>query len=221
MNYNRFIDHTLLKADTTIIQLKKLCEESIKYDFYSVCVNPVNVKIAKNFLEGSHIKVCSVVGFPLGANSIFVKEVECKEAIKNGADEIDLVINIGKIKEFDFDYLANEVTRIRKICKKKALKVIIETCYLTQKEIERICLLLVECKVDFIKTSTGFGPSGATVEDVKLIKQIIGNKAFVKASGGIKDLQTFKTYLDLGVKRIGTSNGIKILNELGECNEKA
>lgn len=220
MKQSKYIDHTLLKADASKIQIINLCNEAVTYDFYSVCVNSVNVKLAKNTLKNTNIKVCSVIGFPLGAVSIKVKAIECKQALKDGADEIDLLINIGKLKDDDFIYLEKEIMKIRKIVKNKILKVIIETCYLNEKEIIKICRLLSKCKVDYVKTSTGFGTSGASSENINLIKNNISKDMFIKASGGIGDLKSFKTYLKMGVNRIGTSKGVKIIKEVDENNEK-
>lgn len=208
---NKYIDHTLLKAYATEADIINLCYEAKDYDFMSVCVNPCFVKLAKEELKNSDVKVCTVIGFPLGENTIETKVFETKDAIKNGADEIDMVINISKVKDGQLDYTLHEIKSIREVCMNKILKVIIEICYLTDDEIVKVSKLCVEAKADFVKTSTGFGNGGATVEAVKLIKETIGNDASIKASGGIKSKEDFKKMVDAGATRIGTSNGKNLI----------
>lgn len=213
MELNKYIDHTILKADASNLEIKKICNEAKDFNFASVCVNPVNVKLVKNELKNSSINTCSVLGFPLGANTEKTKIYEAKECINNGADEIDMVINVSALKNKEFDKLFSEINLIKTVCDHRILKVIIETCYLIDEDIENICKIAVEAKADFVKTSTGFGPSGATFKDVKFMKSIVGNRAKVKASGGIRDYDTARAFIDLGASRLGTSSGIAIVKE--------
>lgn len=213
-NYAKYIDHTYLKADATNEDIKKLCSEAIEYGFYSVCINPVHVPLAKSYLSNCEVKVCTVVGFPLGANIIETKVFETKKAIEDGADEIDMVINISALKDNNFDYLESEIRSIKSICANKVLKVIIETAYLNKEEIIKITKLLSDVGVNFIKTSTGFASRGASIDDILTIKSVIDTNLEIKASGGIRSFPEFKQFIDLGVKRVGTSNGIKILEEV-------
>ena len=214
MEINKYIDHTLLKATTTKDEIIKLCNEAKEYNFYAVCVNSGIVKFAADQLKGTDIKVASVVGFPLGAMSDKAKIFEAKKAIEDGASEIDMVINIGALKDKDYDYVKNEIKGIKEAIGSNVLKVIIETCYLTEEEKIKACELSLESNADFVKTSTGFGTGGATYEDVALMKTIPGDKAEVKASGGVRDLATAKKYIELGATRLGTSSGIEILKGL-------
>ncbi len=214
MEINKYIDHTLLKATTTKDEITKLCNEAKEYNFYAVCVNSGIVKFAADQLKGTDIKVASVVGFPLGAMSDKAKIFEAKKAIEDGASEIDMVINIGALKDKDYDYVKNEIKGIKEAIGSNVLKVIIETCYLTEEEKIKACELSLESNADFVKTSTGFGTGGATYEDVALMKKIVGDKAEVKASGGVRDLATAKKYIELGATRLGTSSGIEILKGL-------
>ena len=186
MNYSKFIDHTNLKQDASINDIKTLCEEAIKFDFMSVCINPCFVKYAHDVLLDSEVKVCTVIGFPLGANTTKTKVYETKQALKDGADEIDMVINVSALKDKKYDYVKNEISKIKKVCKNKILKVILETCLLTDEEIVKACELSLEAKADFVKTSTGFSKGGATVEAVALMRKTVGDKCGVKASGGVK-----------------------------------
>lgn len=208
---NKYIDHTLLKAYARQADIINLCEEAKQYDFMSVCVNPCFVSLAKEQLIGSDVKVCTVIGFPLGENTIETKVFETKNAIENGADEIDMVINISRAKDQDYEYILNEIKSIREVCVDKILKVIIEICYLDDEEIVEVSKCVLEAKADFVKTSTGFGSSGATVEAVKLIKETIGDSLSIKASGGIKTKEDFKKMIDAGATRIGTSNGKSLI----------
>lgn len=220
MKINRYIDHTLLKAFSTENDIKKLCEEAVKYDFYSVCVNSSLVPYAYKLVKDSNVKVAAVVGFPLGAMDTDSKVFESKKAIENGASEIDMVINIGKLKEGNYEYVKNEISQIKKAIGKNILKVIIETCYLSEEEKIKACELSLDANADFVKTSTGFGTGGATFEDVELMKKIVGDKAEVKASGGVKDIETAKKYIELGATRLGTSSGIEIIEGIKVYEDK-
>lgn len=211
MKLNKLIDHTLLKPEATKAQIEKLCSEAGKYDFKSVCVNPYYVKYAKELLKGSDVLVCTVIGFPLGQNTTAIKVAETKDAIKNGADEIDMVINIGALKSKDEDYVLNEIKEIKNACKGKTLKVIIETCLLTDEEKITACKLSKEAGADFVKTSTGFSTHGATVEDVKLMRKTVGEDMGVKASGGIRDRETALKMVEAGATRLGVSAGVAIV----------
>lgn len=214
MEYNKYIDHTLLKANATDEAIAKLCDEALKYDFASVCVNPGYVKFCSEKLANSDVKVCTVIGFPLGATSTESKVFETKQAVKDGAKEIDMVINVSRLHENDDEFVLNEIKKIRKACKGLVLKVIIETCLLTDEEKVRACKLSKKAKADFVKTSTGFSTGGATVEDVKLMRKTVGKKMHVKASGGIRDAKTFLAMLKAGADRIGASSGVQIIEEL-------
>ena len=218
MQLNKFIDHTLLKANATIADIEKLCKEAIEHQFYSVCVNSGYVALAKHLTQDSGVKVCSVVGFPLGAMASEAKMFETQNALSNGADEIDMVINVGYLKSGNIDQVRAEIATIKQLVgEERVLKVILETCYLTDEEKRLACRLSVEAGADFVKTSTGFGTGGATPEDIKLMREAVAGKAKLKASGGVRDYATAKQYIDLGVSRIGTSNGIAIIKgEKGE-----
>lgn len=211
MGLNKYIDHTILKATASSTDVQKLCEEAIEHEFYSVCVNGCYVADAKHLLQGTDVKVAAVVGFPLGAMTTASKVFEAKEAIKNGASEIDMVINVAKLKDGEFDYVENEIRLIKEAIGDNVLKVIIETCYLTDEEKVKACELSLVAKADFVKTSTGFGTGGATYEDVKLMKSVVGDNAKVKVSGGVRDKETAQKYVDLGAERLGTSSGIEIV----------
>ncbi|MFC2443386.1 MAG: deoxyribose-phosphate aldolase [Capnocytophaga ochracea] len=212
MELNKLIDHTLLKATATIADIETLCKEAVEYDFYSVCVNSCYVATAKNFLAGTDIKVCSVVGFPLGAMSAKAKYFETGEALSDGADEIDMVLNVGLLKSGEVNKALDEIISLKRcVGENRVLKVILETCYLTDEEKRLACRMALDAKADFVKTSTGFGSGGATLADVKLMKECVQDKAKIKASGGIRDYETAMQYVNLGVQRIGTSNGIAIL----------
>lgn len=211
-NVNKLIDHTLLKAFSTKEDIIKICEEAKQYNFKSVCVNPVNVKLAKEYLVNTDVLICTVIGFPLGANTIETKVFETKDAILNGADEIDMVINIGKAKEHDYDYIEKEISAIVKAGEGKTVKVIIETCYLTDEEKKEVCIRATKAKANFVKTSTGFGTGGATVEDVKLMKNSISEDMFVKASGGVRNYDDLQAMVAAGASRIGASSGVAIMN---------
>lgn len=211
MGLNKYIDHTILKATASSADVQKLCAEAIEHEFYSVCVNGCYVADAKHLLQGTNVKVAAVVGFPLGAMTTAAKVFEAKEAVENGASEIDMVINIAKLKDREFEFVENEIRQIKEAIGDNVLKVIIETCYLTDEEKVKACELSLVAKADFVKTSTGFGTDGATYEDVKLMKSVVGDNAKVKASGGVRDKETAQKYVDLGAERLGTSSGIEIV----------
>lgn len=211
----KMIDHTLLKADATKEQIEKLCGEAKQYDFASVCVNPVWVKESANYLQGTDVKVCTVIGFPLGATTTETKAFETKNAIENGATEVDMVINIGALKIGDNDLVEQDIRAVVAAAKGKALtKVIIETCLLTDEEKVRACELSVKAGADFVKTSTGFSTGGATVEDIALMRKTVGPTIGVKASGGVRSADDAKKMIDAGATRIGASSGIAIVNGL-------
>ena len=211
MGLNKYIDHTILKATASSSDVQKLCEEAIEHEFYSVCVNGCYVADAKQLLQGTDVKVAAVVGFPLGAMTTAAKVFEAKEAVENGASEIDMVINVAKLKDGEFEYVENEIRQIKEAIGDNVLKVIIETCYLTDEEKVKACELSLAAKADFVKTSSGFGTDGATYEDVKLMKSVVGDNAKVKASGGVRDKETAQKYINLGAERLGTSSGIDIV----------
>lgn len=211
MKLNKFIDHTLLNQTATLNEIEKLCVEAKAYNFFSVCINSCHVLFAKELLKGTEIKVCTVVGFPLGAMSTKAKVFEAKNAILDGADEVDMVINLGWLKNGSSLKVIQDISEVKRAVGDKVLKVIIETCYLSEKEKKLACELAVKAQADFVKTSTGFGTHGATIQDVKLMKNTVKNKAEIKASGGIRDFKTAMEYIELGVNRIGTSSGINIV----------
>ncbi|WP_397447073.1 deoxyribose-phosphate aldolase [Polaribacter sp. R77954] len=211
MKINPYIDHTLLKATATKTQIISLCEEAKMYNFYAVCVNGCYVALAKNQLENSKVKVAAVIGFPLGAMTTETKVFEAKNCIDKGASEIDMVINIGKLIDGDFTYVENEIKQIKEAIWGNTLKVIFENCYLTKTQIKKACELAVNAGADFVKTSTGFGTSGATFEDVQLMKETVNNKAQIKAAGGVRDMATAQKYIEMGVTRLGTSSGVALV----------
>lgn len=208
------IDHTALKPDTTKEQIQKLCSEAAEYGFASVCVNPCYVKLCNELLRDSDVKVCTVIGFPLGATTTSIKVAETVEAISNGANEIDMVINVGALKSGDLNFVKNDIEEVVQAAKDKALvKVILETCLLTEEEKIVCCNICKEAKADFVKTSTGFSTGGATVEDIKLMRSIVKPYLGVKASGGIRDYKTAKDMIDAGASRIGASASVTIAND--------
>lgn len=213
MNINKYIDHTNLKSQTTVNDIVKLCEEAKKYDFKSVCVNPTHIKHAKELLKGTDVLVCTVIGFPLGANTIATKSFETQDALKQGADEIDMVINIGRAKIHDYDYIKKEIEKVVEAASGKTVKVIIETALLTDEEKVKCCEAAVMARASFVKTSTGFSTGGATKEDVKLMRKVVGEKFGVKASGGVRSKEDCLKMIENGATRIGTSNGVKILED--------
>ena len=213
MELNKYIDHTNLKADAKESDIVKLCEEAIKYDFASVCVNPHYVSFAKEMLKDTNVNVATVIGFPLGANTIETKLYEAIDAVEKGADEIDIVVNIGAIKDHDYEYVKKEIQDIFYGIDGKTLKVIIETCYLTKEEIKEMTKICNETFVNFIKTSTGYGTRGASLEDIDIINEVKNDVLEIKASGGIRTYQEAIKYVEKGVTRIGTSNGVEIMEK--------
>lgn len=210
---NKTIDHTLLKQNATKQQIITLCEEARTYDFASVCVNPTWVKTCAQLLKGSDVKVCTVIGFPLGATTTAVKAFETKDAIENGATEIDMVINIGALKDKHMSLVIEDIRAVKKAAGKLIVKVIIETCLLNEDEKILACKAVVEAGADFVKTSTGFSTAGATVEDVRLMKSIVGSQALVKAAGGVRTYEDLVAMIEAGADRIGTSAGVQLLNK--------
>ncbi len=212
MKINTYIDHTLLSPTAGREEIKNLCDEAIDHQFFAVCVNSCFVKLAKEVLKESPVKVATTIGFPLGACSPEAKIEETRQAIKDGTDEIDMVINIGFLKDGRHEEVRDEIRAIKEAIGNKLLKVILETCFLDEEEIAKASKLSMEAGADFIKTSTGFGSRGASHEDIRIMRKAVGNKLRIKASGGIRDFESAKTYIDLGVDRIGTSSGIKIVS---------
>ena len=213
-NMNQFIDHTILKANATIDDIRKLCIEAKEHNFYSVCVNSAYVNVAYNFVLHSNVKVCSVVGFPLGAMIKEAKAYEAKFAIDSGADEIDMVANIGFLKSKKIELFERDIKKVRDACHAAVLKVIIETCLLTDEEKVLACKIAKEFGADFVKTSTGFSTGGATEHDIELMRKTVGDKVGVKASGGIKTYEDAVKMINAGANRIGTSSGVSIMKSL-------
>ncbi len=213
------IDHTLLKPTASRAQINQLCEEARRYYFASVCVNPVHVPMAAQILQGSEVRVCTVIGFPLGATSTLTKVLEARDAVAAGAEEIDMVLNIGSLLESDYAKVYSDIKAVRDVLPNQLLKVILETGYLSKEQIVRGCILAKMAGADFVKTSTGFGPGGATVEDVTLMRAVVGDDCGVKASGGIRDLANAMDMIKAGANRIGASSGIAIIEGLrGEAD---
>ena len=210
-NLASMIDHTLLKPTATKEQVAELCQQALVNHFASVCINPCFVKLATEMLKGSDVKTCTVIGFPLGANSTEVKAFEAKKAVNEGAQEVDMVINIGALKEGDLEYVENEIAQVVKVSQGALVKVIIETCFLTDEEKVTVCKLAKKAGANFVKTSTGFGTGGATVSDVSLMRKTVGDSMGVKASGGVRSLDETLAVINAGASRIGTSSGIKIV----------
>ena len=211
-SYAQYMDHTVLKPDTTQNTIARFCEEAKQYRFASVCVNPTHVKFVAQLLKGSGVKTCCVVGFPLGANTSFIKAAEASEAVKNGAEEVDMVINIGALKDGAYDLVYDDIKAVVDAAHPCALvKVIIETSLLTDEEKRKACELARQAKADFVKTSTGFGPGGATVEDIQLMRRVVGDAMRIKASTGINDRAICDQMLAAGAVRMGTSKGMKIV----------
>jgi len=213
MKLNKYIDHTLLKATATKAEIQNLCKEAVKNDFYAVCVNSCFVEYAKQYLEGSDVKLAAVIGFPLGAIDLESKVYEAEKAIQFGADEIDMVLNIGFLKSCDYLYVRNEIEQVKKAIGDRVLKVILETCYLTDEEIIVASQLAINARADYVKTSTGFGNHGAELEDVQLMKEVVCDFAKIKASGGIRNKETAELFIAAGADRIGTSSGVAIVSE--------
>lgn len=211
MKLNKYIDHTLLKPEATKTQIENLCKEAIKYDFASVCVNPTYVAYCAKLLKNSDVKVCTVIGFPLGSNTTETKVFETKNAIENGADEIDMVINIGALKDKNYNFVKEDIESVVKAANSKLVKVILETCLLTEEEVKEACKLSQEAKADYVKTSTGFSKSGASVEMVKIMYDTVHDTMKVKASGGVRTYDDAIKMIEAGASRIGTSNGVGIV----------
>ena len=213
MNYNKMIDHTVLKADTPLETVKRICDEAMEYGFASVCINPCHVAYCADYLKDSDVNVCTVIGFPLGANTSAVKAFETKDAIANGAYEIDMVMNIGAIKDKNYDLVRNDVKAVVEAANGTLVKVILETCLLTEDEIKKACELCVEAKADYVKTSTGFSTRGATIEDVQIMKAAVQGKAKVKAAGGVRTHEDMVKIVEAGADRIGTSAGCSLVDK--------
>ena len=214
MELNHFIDHTLLKATATPEDIVRLCNEAKEYNFYAVCVNSCYVFLASNELKNSDVKVASGVGFPLGAGSCHAKVCEAEQSMKDGANEIDMVLNVGLLKAKLHKSVREEITAIKEAIGNRTLKVILETCYLTDDEIRMACQIAKKAGADYVKTSTGFGTGGASEHSVKIMVNEVGDSLKIKASGGIKDTATAKKYIEMGVSRIGTSSGIEIVTTI-------
>lgn len=207
------IDHTILKAFATTEDVKAICKEAKEHNFFSVCINPTHIELVKKELEGSNVKVCTVIGFPLGANTPEVKAFETKDAIAKGADEVDMVINIGALKDKNYDLVERDIKAVVDAADKKALvKVIIETCYLTDEEKKIACELAVKAGTDYVKTSTGFGTGGSTPADIKLMRETVGENIGVKASGGVRNEKDAIAVIEAGASRIGASSSVAIIN---------
>lgn len=210
---NKLIDHTLLKADATKEAITKLCNEAKEYDFASVCVNSGWVSYCKEQLAGSRVNVCSVVGFPLGAMCSKAKAFETQCVIEDGGDEIDMVMNIGALKDKNYELVLNDIKAVVKAANGHCVKVILETCLLSEDEIRKACELCVEAKATFVKTSTGFATRGATVEDVKIMKSVVKENALIKAAGGVRNVQDLEAMVQAGASRIGTSSGVALMQD--------
>lgn len=213
-NINTYIEHTLLKQDAKENELIKLFDEAKQYNFLGVCVNPCFVSMAKEYLKNTDVKIVTVIGFPLGANCSHVKAYETEKAVKDGADEIDMVLNVSKLKDKDYEYVKSDIEAVRRACPNNILKVILETDLLTNEEIKKACEICIDAKADLVKTSTGFVKNGvgAKVEDVKLMYETVSSSGLkVKASGGIRDAEKAKALIDVGASRLGTSSGVAIV----------
>jgi deoxyribose-phosphate aldolase len=210
---NKYIDHTMLKQFATREDIRKLCSEAKEFDFATVCINPSWIEFCKKELSGSTVEVCTVIGFPLGAMTSTSKVFEAKNAVEVGADEVDMVINIGRLKDNEIKYIVEEIKACKVAVGNHVLKVIIETCLLTDEEIVKACNAVVEAGADFVKTSTGFSTSGATVAAVKLMKETVKDNCFVKAAGGVRSNDDLLEMIKVGADRIGTSSGTKIMNK--------
>ena len=213
MNYNKMIDHTVLKADTPLETVKRICDEAMEDGFASVCINPCHVAYCADYLKDSDVNVCTVIGFPLGANTSAVKAFETKDAIANGADEIDMVMNIGALKDKNYDLVRDDIKAVVEAANGTLVKVILETCLLTEDEIKKACELCVEGKADYVKTSTGFSTRGATIEDVRIMKEAVHGKAKVKAAGGVRTPEDMVKIVAAGADRSGTSAGCSLVKK--------
>ena len=213
MRINNYIDHTLLKATATKEEILRLCNEAKKYNFYAVCVNGSYVEVAKEELQNSNVKIAAVIGFPLGAMTTESKVFEAINCVEKGATEIDMVINIGRLLDGENEYVENEIRLIKKAIGDIVLKVIFENCYLSKEQIKKVSQLAVNAGADFVKTATGFGTSGATFEDVQIMKSVVKDKAKIKAAGGVRDKETAEKYIKMGVTRLGTSSGVSLVTK--------
>lgn len=213
MRLNKMIDHTILNPDATKDEVIRVIDEAKAHEFASVCLEPCWVSLAAERLADSPVKVCTVIGFPLGANTKTVKAFEAKEAVANGAEEVDMVLNIGALKSGNYDLVLEDMKAVREAAKEAVVKVILETCLLTDEEKKKACALAKEAGLDFVKTSTGFSTAGATTADVKLMREVVGDKMGVKASGGIRDRETAEAMIAAGASRIGASKSIAIVGE--------
>jgi deoxyribose-phosphate aldolase len=211
MEINNYIDHTLLKATATKNEIINMCAEAKEHIFHAVCVNGSYVELAKRELQNSDVKIAAVIGFPLGAMTTEAKVFEAKQCIEKGASEIDMVINIGKLLDGENEYVENEIRQIKEAIGNTILKVIFENCYLSKEQIKVVSQLAVNAGADFIKTSTGFGTGGATFEDVQIMKDVVKDKAQIKAAGGVRDIETAEKYIKMGVTRLGTSSGVSLV----------
>ncbi len=209
----QYIDHTLLSPTASTKDIAQLCEEAKQHHFKSICINPSYLETAKTFLHGSDVLLCTVIGFPLGQMSTSSKVFETIDAVAKGAQEIDMVMNIAKFKEGDYNYCINEINAIKEACGKATLKVIVETCLLSDEEKARVAEMILQSQADFIKTSTGFSKAGANLEDIKLWKRILGDKKKIKAAGGIRSHEDLLAFIEAGADRIGTSSGVKLINK--------
>ena len=214
MVIQKYIDHTNLKMDATTKDIENLCSEAVEYGFHSVCVHPSYVSLAKELLEQTNVNICTVIGFPLGMTTPKTKVFEAVEALENGADEFDMVINVGALKDKDYNYVKSEIEKVRDVLEGKTLKVIIETSLLDEKEIEKMTEICNETFTNFIKTSTGFGQRGASLKDLEIINKKKSDILEIKASGGIKTFKQLDDFIKAGATRIGTSNSVKIIKEV-------
>jgi len=212
MKLNKYIDHTLLKPEATVEQITKLCEEAKEYDFASVCINPTHIALCKKLLAGTTVNVCTVIGFPLGANKSSVKAFETKEAINDGATEVDMVLNVGALKEGNYALVESDIKAVKDAANGTLVKVIFENCLLTKEEIVKACEICMKVGVEYVKTSTGFSKGGATFEDVKLMSDTVKGVCKVKAAGGVRNYDdAYKMVVECGASRLGTSSGVAIV----------
>ncbi len=216
---NKYIDHTLLKPEAKREDIIEICKEAKEYDFMSVCINPNWISLVKEQLEDSDVKVCTVIGFPLGANNKETKALEAKIAVEDGADEVDMVVNIGRLKSKDYDYVKKDIEGVVRASGDKLVKVIIETSLLTDEEKVKACKIAMEAGAHYVKTSTGFSDGGARVEDVKLMRDTVGDKLGVKASGGVRTYEDALKFIDAGASRLGASSGVNIIKEEKAANK--
>lgn len=218
-NYASLIDHTLLKPNVTTEQIEQLCKEALEHNFFSVCIAPCHIPIAEKILKNKEPKICSVIGFPLGSQTSASKTFEARNAIELGADEIDMVINVSALKSKKLDLVFQEIETIKQVCGSKVLKVILETCYLDEDEILTACMISKAAGADFVKTSTGFGTDGASVENIKLMRRVVGAEMGVKASGGIRSREDADKMIQAGASRLGCSAGLKIVGAADKAPE--